>query len=219
MIKPWYKNMIMYSVDAETFYDDNGDGIGDFNGLRKRLDFLAGMGINCIWVLPFFPSPNRDNGYDVMDYYNVDPRLGTLGTFAEFVDRANDVGIRVLIDLVVNHTSVRHPWFMEARKDRHSTYRDYYVWADEPWDFDDNDITLIGEENTIWTYDKKAGQYYLHRFYKEQPDLNIANPAVRHEIMRIIGFWLKMGVSGFRVDAAEFLIHPYGLKEIGRAHV
>lgn len=206
--------MVVYSLDPETFYDENGDGVGDLTGLADRLDYLAGMGINCLWVLPFYPSPNRDNGYDVMDYYNVDPRLGTLGTFAEFVDRANDVGIRVLIDLVVNHTSVRHPWFVEARKDRHSKYRDYYVWADEPWDFDDEDITLIGEENTIWTYDKEARQYYLHRFYKEQPDLNIANPEVRHEIMRIIGFWLKMGVSGFRVDAAEFLIHPYGLKGV-----
>lgn len=206
--------MIMYSVDAETFYDDNGDGIGDFIGLRKRLDYLAGMGINCIWVLPFFPSPNRDNGYDVMDYYNIDPRLGTLGEFVEFIDHASDLGIRVIIDLVINHTSVKHPWFQEARKDPNSKYRNYYVWSDEPQDFENEEMPLAGEENTLWTYDKSAKQYYLHRFYKEQPDLNMGNSEVRKEILRIMGFWLKMGVSGFRVDAAQMLVEPYGLNNV-----
>lgn len=214
MIDTWYKNMIMYSVDVELFYDSNGDGIGDIQGLSQRLDYLAGMGINCLWILPFYPSPNRDNGYDVTHYYEVDPRLGNLGDFSDLIDRANDLGIRIIIDLVVNHTSIKHPWFQEARKNPDSKYRDYYVWSEEPLDFDRKDVPLIGEENTIWSYDKEAKLYYLHRFYKEQPDLNLANPEVRREILRIIGFWLKLGVSGFRVDAAEMMVEPYGLKEV-----
>jgi maltose alpha-D-glucosyltransferase/alpha-amylase len=216
MIDTWYKNMVMYSVDVEKFYDSNGDGIGDLQGLSKRLDYLAGMGINCLWILPFYPSPNRDNGYDVTHYYEVDPRLGNLGDFSDLIDRANDLGIRIIIDLVVNHTSIKHPWFQEARKNPDSKYREYYVWSEEPLDFDRKDIPLIGEENTIWTYDEEAKLYYLHRFYKEQPDLNLANPEVRNEILRIMGFWLKLGVSGFRVDAAEMMVEPYGLKDITR---
>ena len=164
MIDTWYKNMIMYSVDVELFYDSNGDGIGDIQGLSQRLDYLAGMGINCLWILPFYPSPNRDNGYDVTHYYEVDPRLGNLGDFSDLIDRANDLGIRIIIDLVVNHTSIKHPWFQEARKNPDSKYRDYYVWSEEPLDFDRKDVPLIGEENTIWTYDKEAKLYYLHRF-------------------------------------------------------
>ncbi|HEY1024019.1 MAG TPA: alpha-amylase family protein [Sphingobacteriaceae bacterium] len=207
----WYKNAIIYSLDIETFYDSNGDGTGDFQGLIKKLDYLAGLGINCIWLLPFYPSPNRDNGYDVLDYYNVDNRLGTLGDFAEFMDKASGLGIKIIVDLVVNHTSIQHPWFQEARKDAASKYYNYYVWSDRPLDYEDERVMLSGEVDTIWTYDEVAQRYYLHRFYKEQPDLNIANPHVRSEILRIIGFWLRLGVSGFRIDAAEMLIEPYGI--------
>jgi maltose alpha-D-glucosyltransferase / alpha-amylase len=219
MRNTWYQKAIIYSLDMETFYDSDADGIGDIQGLITKLGYIASLGINCIWLLPFYPSPDHDNGYDVMDYYNIDPKFGTLGDFAELVYKADHYGIRIIIDLVVNHTSSKHPWFKEARKSRQSPYRDYYVWSDEPLAFGEDILALSGEENTIWTYDKTAGQYYLHRFYKEQPDLNIANPAVRTEIIKIMGFWLQMGVSGFRIDAAEMLIEPYGMNTMERAAV
>lgn len=207
----WFKNAVFYSLDVETFYDSNGDGIGDFQGLTEKLEYIAGLGVTCIWLLPFYPSPNRDNGYDVMDYYNVDERLGTLGDFAQFLIKAEQIGLRVIIDLVVNHTSIRHPWFQKAIADKNSPYRDYYVWSDKPLEYDKNELMFKGEENTIWHYNEKAEQYYLHRFYKEQPDLNISNPKVREEIIKIIGFWLRLGVNGFRIDAAEMLVEAYGL--------
>ena len=210
----WYKNAIIYSLDIETFNDSDADGIGDIRGLISRLEYIAGLGVECIWLLPFFPSPNRDNGYDVMDYYAVDERLGTMKDFLAFMEQAAKLHIRVIIDLVVNHTSIAHPWFQEARKDRESRYRDYYVWSDEPQHHKEEHLIFPEEENTIWTYDEEAGQYYLHHFYREQPDLNIANPAVRGEILKIMDFWLGQGVSGFRIDAAELLIEPYGLPEV-----
>src|SRR5690606_27570955 len=206
------KNAIVYSLDVETFFDSNADGIGDFQGLIRKLDYLASLGITCLWLLPFYPSPNRDNGYDVMDYYNVDPRLGTLGDFTEFIHKAQDNGIHVIVDLVVNHSSIQHPWFQEARRDPNSRYRQFYIWSDEPLPYNTEDLVFAGEEDTMWSYDDVAGQYYLHRFYKEQPDLNIGNPEVRREIMKIMGFWLQLGVSGFRIDAAEILIEPYGMR-------
>jgi maltose alpha-D-glucosyltransferase/alpha-amylase len=208
----WYQNAIVYSLDVETFFDSDHDGTGDFQGLLDKLDYLAALGVTCIWLLPFFPSPNRDNGYDVKDYYNVDARLGCLGDFTQLMDKANIYGIKVIIDLVVNHTSIEHPWFQAARKDRNSKYRDYYVWSDKPVDFEMAELTFKGEENTMWTYDELAGLYYLHRFYKEQPDLNIMNPGVRAEVLKIMGFWLALGVSGFRIDAAAIIIEPYGIK-------
>lgn len=211
MHSSWYKNAIVYSLDVETFFDSNADGIGDFQGLIRKLDYLASLGITCLWLLPFYPSPNRDNGYDVMDYYNIDPRLGTLGDFTEFIQKSQDNGIRVIVDLVVNHSSIEHPWFQEARQDANSRYRQFYIWSDIPLPYNTQDLVFAGEEDTMWSYDEVAGQYYLHRFYKEQPDLNIGNPEVRKEILKIMGFWLKLGVSGFRIDAAEILIEPYGL--------
>ena len=216
MENAWYNNIIMYSVDVELFYDGNGDGIGDFQGLSEKLDYLAGMGINCLWILPFFPSPDRDNGYDVMDYYNVDSRVGSLGEFSDFMNKANGLGIRIIIDLVINHTSIKHPWFQQARDNPNSKYHDYYVWSKDLPDFDREKLHFVGEEDNVWSYDKKVKKYYLHRFYKEQPDLNIANPLVRQEIFRIMGFWLKLGVSGFRVDAAEMLVEPYGLENVSK---
>lgn len=209
----WYKQAIIYSLDVETFMDGDGDGVGDFQGLTSRLDYLAGLGVNCIWLLPFYPSPNRDNGYDVKDYYGVDHRLGTLGDFVDFMRQASDHGMRVVADLVVNHTSIEHPWFQQAREDPQSKYRDYYVWAEEkPADADEG-IIFPGQQESIWTYDESAGAYYLHRFYHHQPDLNIANPAVREEIRKIMGFWLELGISGFRVDAAPFLIELKGIEK------
>lgn len=209
----WYKNTIIYCLDVETYMDGNGDGIGDFEGLLMRLDQLAALGITCIWLLPFFGTPNRDNGYDVSDYYSVDPRLGTLGDFVEFVQRAKEYGIRVMVDLVVNHTSIDHPWFQAARSDPQSKYRDYYIWSQEKPADAQKGVIFPGVQETTWTYDEQARAYYFHRFYWHQPDLNIANPAVVDEIYRIMGFWLQLGVSGFRVDAAPFLVEAKGADE------
>ncbi|MDX2232237.1 MAG: alpha-amylase family protein [Leptolyngbyaceae cyanobacterium bins.349] len=207
----WYKHAIVYSLDVETFFDANGDGIGDFRGLTQKLDYLAGLGITCLWLLPFYPTPNRDNGYDVMDYYGVDPRLGTLGDFVEFVHQARDRGIRLIIDLVINHTSIQHPWFQSARQDQNSPYRQYYVWSEKPKP-EPSLIAFPTQEDSLWEYDDKAGAYYLHHFYKEQPDLNMGNPDVREEILRIMDFWLALGVSGFRIDAAPFVIEDFGIE-------
>jgi maltose alpha-D-glucosyltransferase / alpha-amylase len=207
----WYKDALIYSLDVETFQDSDGDGIGDFAGLTARVDYLRSLGVTCVWLQPFFPSPNRDNGYDVADYYGVDPRLGTLGDLVDFLRLARERGIRVMIDLVVNHTSDQHPWFQAARADRTSRYRDFYVWADErPADADEG-MVFPGVESATWTYDDVAGAWYFHRFYHFQPDLNLANPAVREEIRKVMGFWLELGVSGFRVDAAPFLVDLKGV--------
>lgn len=201
----WYKNAIIYELDVEKFQDTNGDGIGDFSGLTNRLEYLSGLGITCIWLNPFYPSPNRDNGYDITDYYSVDPRLGTLGDFVDFMDLAHNYGIRVIIDLVINHTSIDHPWFQKARKDKNSKYHDYYIWAETVPD-DPAEVVFPGVQENTWTYDEVAGLYYFHRFYNHQPDLNISNEDVQEEILKIMGFWLKLGISGFRVDAAPFVV-------------
>jgi maltose alpha-D-glucosyltransferase/alpha-amylase len=207
----WWKNAVVYCIDVETFMDSDSDGVGDFGGLIQRVPYLAGLGVTCIWLLPFYPSPDRDDGYDVSDYYSVDPRLGTLGQFVEFVRTAQDRGIRVVADLVVNHTSIEHPWFQSARSSRDSPYRSWYVWADEP-PADPQQIIFPDKEDSNWTFDEQAGQYYLHRFYSSEPDLNVANADVRDEIQRIMGFWLQLGVSGFRVDAAPYLIGGTGIE-------
>ena len=206
MLDLWYKNAVIYCLDVETYMDGNGDGIGDFIGLTQRMDYLTGLGITCLWLMPFYPTPNKDNGYDVMDYYSVDPRLGHLGDFVEFTRRAEERGIRIIVDLVVNHTSDQHPWFQEAVKNRESKYWDYYLWSEKrPEDMDEG-IIFPGLQETTWTYHEEAGAYYAHRFYDHQADLNITNPAVREEIQKIMGFWLALGVSGFRIDAAPHLI-------------
>ena len=209
----WWKNAVIYCVDVELFKDGDGDGIGDFAGLTDRVDYLAGLGVTCVWLMPFYPTPNRDNGYDIADFYGVDPRLGTLGDAVEFLRTARERGIRVIADLVVNHTSVDHPWFQAARADRDWPYRDYYVWADEPPADGPKDLVFPGQETSNWEFDQGAGQWYLHRFYRSMPDLNIANPKVRDEIHKVIGFWLELGLSGFRVDAAPFLIERTGVDE------
>jgi maltose alpha-D-glucosyltransferase/alpha-amylase len=211
MIDLWYKNAVFYCVDVETFMDSDGDGIGDFKGLTDRLDYIEGLGATCIWLLPFYPTPNRDNGYDVTDFYSVDPRLGTLGDFVAFTHAANDRGLRVIIDLVANHTSIDHPWFQEARRDPDSRYRNWYVWSKEKPDDIREGVVFPGVQERTWSYDEAAQAWYMHRFYEHQADLNIANPEVREEIDKIMGCWLQLGVSGFRVDAVPFLIEYRGL--------
>lgn len=210
MIDLWYKNAVIYSLDVETFYDANGDGVGDFEGLTQKLDYIAGLNVNCIWLLPFYASPNRDNGYDISDYYAVDPRLGTLGDFVVFTREAGERGIRVICDLVINHTSIDHPWFRTARSDRNSIFRDYYIWSDEKPADADQGMVFPGVQESTWTFDEVAGKWYFHRFYKHEPDLNTENPKVRDAIAKIMGFWLQLGVSGFRVDAAPFVIELEG---------
>ncbi|WP_449061337.1 alpha-amylase family protein [Planomonospora algeriensis] len=202
----WWKNAVVYCLDVETYKDGNGDGIGDFRGLTQQIDHLDRLGVTCIWLMPFFPTPGRDDGYDITDFYSVDPRLGTLGDFVEFMRTARDRGIRVIADLVVNHTSDEHPWFKESRSSRDSAKRDWYVWRDEPEPFDPKAVVFPDEEDSLWELDEGTGQYYYHSFYRFQPDLNTANPEVRDEIARILGFWMELGLSGFRVDAVPFLI-------------
>jgi maltose alpha-D-glucosyltransferase/alpha-amylase len=206
----WYKNAVLYCLDVETYADSNGDGIGDFPGLTSRLDYLSGLGVTCLWLQPFYPSPNRDNGYDVADFYGVHPKHGTLGDFVDFMNRADQLGIRVIVDLVVNHTSVRHPWFQAARQDRASQFRPWYVWSDERPADHDQGMVFPGVQKTTWTWDAKARAYYFHRFYDHQADLDTHNQEVRREIQRIMGFWLQLGVSGFRMDAVPFLIAKKG---------
>jgi trehalose synthase len=207
----WWKNAVFYCLDVETFQDSNGDGFGDFNGLAQRLDYLAGLGVTCLWLMPFYPSPNRDDGYDITDYYSVDPKLGSLGDFVEFMRTARDRGIRVIADLVINHTSAEHPWFKSARADRNSPFRDWYVWSEEVPEDGPQGLVFPGAEESNWEWDEAAGEYFLHRFYRHQPDLNIANPRVRDEICKIVGFWLELGLSGFRVDAVPFLLETSGI--------
>lgn len=202
----WYKNAIIYSLNVGTFMDSNGDGVGDFEGLSRRLDYLAGLGVTCIWLQPFQPSPNRDDGYDITDYYGVDPRHGSSGDFVDFANQAKQRGIRIIVDLVVNHTSDQHRWFKAARADKKSKYRDWYVWSKtRPRDYNKG-MVFPGVQLATWSYDKVAREWYYHRFYKFQPDLNTENPEVTTEIQRIMGYWLELGVSGFRVDAVPFII-------------
>ena len=202
----WYKNTIIYSLDLETFQDSDGDGVGDFEGLMRRLDYLHWLGIDTIWVAPFQVTPNRDNGYDISDFYGVDPRHGSGGDFVEFMHQAKQRGMKVIIDLVANHTSDRHPWFQQARSDPESRFRDWYIWSKKrPADWNKG-MVFPGVQDRTWTYDKEAKAYYYHRFYNHQPDLNMDHPQVRTEIRRIIGYWLELGVKGFRVDAVPFLI-------------
>ncbi len=202
----WYKEAIVYALEVDTFQDSNDDGVGDLPGLIARLDYLARLGATCLWLNPIHPSPMRDDGYDVTEHYGVHPRLGSLGDFAELLHQAANRGIRVMLDLVVNHTSDQHAWFRDARSSPTSPYRDWYVWSDtEPAD-SRSGVVFPGEQATTWTFDESAGAWYHHRFYDFEPDLDMANPAVRAELRKIVAFWLQLGVAGFRVDAAPFVI-------------
>src|SRR5918998_2437057 len=202
----WYEKAVIYCLDIDTFADSDGDGCGDIRGLIGRLDYLARLGVTCIWLNPIHPSPDRDDGYDVQDFYNIDPRFGTLGDFAELLHQAGSLGIKVIIDLVVNHTSDQHPWFRSARSSPDSPYRDWYVWSETAPPDRHQGMVFPGEQATTWTKDRTAELWYYHRFYKFQPDLNINNPEVREEIKKICSFWLQLGVSGFRMDAVPFII-------------
>ncbi|WP_308799510.1 alpha-amylase family protein [Agromyces silvae] len=213
----WWKTAVVYCLDVEKYLDWNDDGVGDFEGLSHRLDHLAELGVSCIWLMPFQPSPRRDDGYDITDFQAVDPRYGSLADFVEFVRLARDRGMRVIIDFVMNHTSDRHPWFLDAKRSRDSKWRDFYVWRDEPPETSQETV-FPGEESGIWEYEERTDQYYLHSFYRHQPDLNIANPQVRDEIAKTLGFWLELGISGFRVDAVPFLIEPPHGVDIGDPH-
>lgn len=203
----WYRDAIIYAVDVEKYADSNGDGIGDFEGLSNRLDYLHDLGVTCLWLLPFYPSPRRDNGYDVTDYYGVDPRFGTLEQFGDFVRRAGERGIRIVIDIVMDHSSEEHPWFQASRRDKGSRFRDYYTWAHMPPSGSiGHGSAFPGEESSLWKYDEVAGEYYYHPFYRFQPQLNMGHPEVRQELMRVLDFWMSFGVSGFRLDAVPLML-------------
>jgi maltose alpha-D-glucosyltransferase/alpha-amylase len=208
----WYKNGVFYCLSVGTYMDANGDGVGDFKGLLRRLDYLNGLGVTAIWLMPFQPSPGKDDGYDISDYYGVDPRYGTLGDFVEFTHGCAQRGIRVIIDLVVNHTSDAHPWFRDARSSPDSPHRDWYVWADKKPANANTGMVFPGVQKSTWTRDKEAGAWFFHRFYDFQPDLNTSNPQVQAEILKIMGFWIQLGVSGFRMDAVPFVIATKGPK-------
>jgi maltose alpha-D-glucosyltransferase / alpha-amylase len=201
----WYRNAVTYSIDPATFLDSNASGWGDLNGISERLSYIRGLGADCVWLLPFYRTPYRDGGYDVSDHLTVDPRFGDLADFANLLDTADSLGLRVLVDLVAQHTSVDHPWFQEARHDRRSPYRDYYVWADEPEDTDVEPVFPTAEDS-VWEWDEEAQQFYRHVFYKHEPDLELGNPRVREEMYRIMGFWMRLGVAGFRVDAVPYMV-------------
>jgi maltose alpha-D-glucosyltransferase/alpha-amylase len=206
----WYKNAIIYCLPVEKYMDSNNDGVGDFEGLSRRLPYLAGLGVTCLWLQPFYVSPNRDNGYDVSDYYGVGSKYGSLGDFVEFMNAAKSHGLRVLVDLVVNHTSSKHPWFQSARRGPKAPFHDWYVWSDRrPRDYRSG-VVFPGVQRATWSYDRRARRYYFHRFYNFQPDLDTHQKVVRDEITKIMGFWLELGVSGFRMDAVPFLIQRKG---------
>jgi len=208
----WYKNAVFYCLSVGSFMDSDGDGVGDFRGLTRRLDYLHGLGITAIWLMPFQASPGKDDGYDISDYYSVDQRYGTLGDFVEFTHGCHQRGIRVIIDLVVNHTSDQHPWFKAARSSKDSPYRDWYVWSDKKPANANKGMVFPGVQKTTWTHDRTSTSWYFHRFYDFQPDLNTSNPHVQAEILKIMGFWLQLGVSGFRMDAVPFIIATKGPK-------
>ena len=225
----WYKDAIFYEVHVRAFSDGDADGRGDLRGLISKLDYLKDLGVDCIWLLPIYPSPLKDDGYDISDYYNIAPAYGTVDDFRTLLDEAHARGLHVIMDLVLNHTSDQHPWFQAARADRNSPYRDYYVWSDTDQKYSGARIIFLDTEKSNWTWDEVAGQYFWHRFYACQPDLNYDNPAVRAEMIDVMRFWLKMGIDGFRADAVPYLFEREGtncenlpethayLKEIRRA--
>jgi maltose alpha-D-glucosyltransferase/alpha-amylase len=208
--KLWYKDAIIYQVHVRTFHDSNGDGIGDFQGLQSKLDYLQDLGIDAIWLMPFFPSPLRDDGYDIADYHTVRPSYGTLADFQSFLEAAHSRGIRVIIELVSNHTSDQHPWFQESRSSRDNPRRDWYVWSETDTLYKGARIIFLDTETSNWAWDPISKAFYWHRFFSHQPDLNYDNPAVREEMWQVMKFWLEMGVDGFRLDAIPYLVEREG---------
>jgi maltose alpha-D-glucosyltransferase/alpha-amylase len=206
----WYKDAVIYQVHVRTFQDSNGDGIGDFRGLAEKLDYLQELGVNAIWLMPFFPSPLRDDGYDIADYRSVHPSYGTLDDFKHFLAIAHERGIRVIMEMVLNHTSDQHPWFQESRNSRDNPRRDWYVWSDTDTRYRGVRIIFLDTETSNWARDPVSKSYYWHRFFSHQPDLNYDNPAVREEMWSVMQFWLEMGVDGFRLDAVPYLVEREG---------
>ena len=201
----WWKSAVFYCADVETFQDSDGDGVGDLRGMTERVEYLADLGVTCLWLMPLYPTAGRDDGYDITDFFGVDPRLGTLGDFVELVRTARSRGIRVIVDFVMNHTSDKHPWFKSARRSVDDPYRQHYVWSATKPPSGRAEVVFPDKEDSIWERDERTGEWFLHHFYKTQPDLNVANPAVQEEIARTLGFWLELGVSGFRIDAVPFM--------------
>lgn len=206
----WYKDAIFYQVYLRAFKDGNGDGHGDLNGLTGQLDYLKALGVDCIWLMPIYPSPLKDDGYDIADFYNVSETYGNLQAFKNLVTAVHRAGMRIILDLVMNHTSDQHPWFQAARADRHSPFRDYYVWSDTDRKYSQARIIFLDVEPSNWTWDEMAQQFYWHRFYASQPDLNYANPRVQEEMLNIARFWLHLGIDGFRADAVPYLFEREG---------
>ncbi|HEX6447640.1 MAG TPA: maltose alpha-D-glucosyltransferase [Streptosporangiales bacterium] len=206
----WYKRAVFYEVLVRGYTDSNDDGVGDIKGLTSRLDYLSWLGIDCIWLLPIYESPLRDGGYDISDFVKILPEFGTLGDFVELIDEAHRRGIRIVTDLVMNHTSDQHPWFQASRSDPDGPYGDYYVWADSDEGYADARIIFVDTETSNWAYDPVRGQYYWHRFYSHQPDLNYENPAVQESMLEVLRFWLDLGIDGFRLDAVPYLFEEEG---------
>jgi maltose alpha-D-glucosyltransferase/alpha-amylase len=206
----WFKHAVFYEIHVRGFFDGNADGMGDLRGVTDKLDYLEWLGIDCIWLLPMYPSPLRDGGYDIADFYDIHPDYGTVEDFRAFVDAAHQRQIRVIADLVMNHTSSDHPWFQEARSSPDSPKRDWYVWSDSDAGYADARVIFVDTEPSNWTWDPLAGQYYWHRFFSHQPDLNYENPEVRDEMLRVLRFWLDLGIDGFRLDAVPYLYEDEG---------
>ena len=206
----WFKTAVFYEVLVRSFADSDNDGVGDLAGLTSHLDYLQWLGVDCLWLPPFFASPMGDGGYDVADYRAIQPGLGTLDEFGHFIDAAHDRGMRVIVDIVMNHTSTDHPWFKSSRSDPDGPYGDYYVWRDTPDEYSDARIIFLDTETSNWAWDEVRGQYYWHRFYSHQPDLNYENPRVLAEMLNTLRFWLGFGVDGFRLDAVPYLIEAKG---------
>jgi maltose alpha-D-glucosyltransferase/alpha-amylase len=206
----WFRTAVFYEVLVRAFADSTGSGTGDFAGLVSRLDYLQWLGVDCLWLPPFYASPLRDGGYDIADYTQVLPQLGTLSDVTELVAQAHARGMRVITDLVMNHTSDQHPWFQASRSDRHGPYGDYYVWSDTDTGYPDARIIFIDTETSNWSYDPVRGQYFWHRFFSHQPDLNFENPKVAEEMFQIVRFWMRLGIDGFRLDAVPYLFEEEG---------
>ena len=207
---PWYKEAVFYEVYLRAFFDSNGDGHGDLRGLTQKIDYLKELGVDCLWLLPFFASPLKDDGYDILDYYHILPEYGTPEDLKALLEAAHARGMRVIADLVMNHTSDQHPWFQAARSDRNSPYREYYVWSDTDQKYKDARIIFLDTEKSNWAWDEAAGQYYWHRFFSSQPDLNFDNPAVQSEMLSVMKYWLELGLDGFRTDAVPYLFEREG---------
>jgi maltose alpha-D-glucosyltransferase / alpha-amylase len=206
----WFKRAVFYEVYVRGFYDGDADGSGDFVGLSEKLDFLQWLGVDCIWLLPMYSSPLRDGGYDIADFFTIHPDYGTVEDFTRFVESAHERGIRVIADLVMNHTSADHPWFQESRSSPDSPKRDWYVWADSNDGYPDARVIFVDAEASNWTWDPVAGRYYWHRFFSHQPDLNYDNPEVQEAMLDVLRFWLDLGIDGFRLDAVPYLFEREG---------